>query len=284
MTEPHQAKTVKIGFTTTRRYSWPPMEPHEFTVSSVTSALKHGLPKPHLVGWAAKKTAECAVSDHKIITAMLEKNDKKAAIAHLKGSRYRDMAEKGDRGTIVHSAIDAYLSGKPMSMDAVTEKLNEAHVPHYMYQSTAGMIAGAVGFLDDTEPDVHWNEATVYSREHGYAGTADIICDLWIGGSREPAVVDFKTGANIYDETALQLVAYARADFVGLNDGTEAPLTPDGRPIKYGVVIRPKSDGTYERVDFTLGDDLFRMFLGTIAVTNGVEYDVLAQSRRPTVQ
>ncbi len=46
---------------------------------------------------------------------MLKKGDKKGAIAHIKGSRYRDMDAKGDRGTIVHAAVDAYLAGKPMT-------------------------------------------------------------------------------------------------------------------------------------------------------------------------
>lgn len=284
MTEPSQAKTVKIGYSTTRRYSWPPVEPHEFTVSSVTSALKHGLPKPHIVGWAVKMTAECAVKDHEILAAMLKKQDKKAALAHLKGSRYRDLTDKGDRGTIVHAAVDSYLSDKPYTKSDITKKLDEAHVPGYMYESTYGMINGAISFLEDTEPEVYWNEATVYSRQHGYGGTADIIGKFHIGGSMVPAVVDFKTSKAVYDEVALQLVAYARADFVGLNDGTEAPITPDGEPIQFGLVVRPKADGTYERVDFVLNDDVFQMFLGCLAVTNGVENDALAQSRRPTVQ
>lgn len=296
MTEPTQAKTVKIGYSTTRRYSWPPTEPHEFTVSSVTSALKHGLPKPHIVGWAVKMTAEAAVKDHDIIDLMLKKqpSDKKSAIAHLKGARYRDLTDKGDRGTIVHAAVDSYLSDKPKSKAEITRMLDEVHVPGYMYESTYGMINGCITFLEDTEPEVFWNEATVYSRQHGYAGTADIIGRFGIGGSRVPAIVDFKTSKAIYDEVALQLAAYARADFVGLNDGTEAPLiyttaedgsmVPSDEPIQYGVVVRPKADGTYERADFVLNDDVFQMFLGCLAVTYGVEYDALAQSRRPTVQ
>lgn len=285
MTEPVQAKTKKIGYSTTRVYSWPPTEPHEFTVTSVTSALKHGLPKPFLVGWAVKKTAECAVADHDIIAAMLAKpNGKKAALGHLKGSRYRDMSDKADRGNIVHAAVDAYLADKPFSKEEIEEQLIAAQTPQYMLASTLGMIQGAISFLDDAEPEVHWNEATVYSRQHGYAGTADIICTVGIGGGRYPAIIDFKTSPNIYDETALQLTAYARADFVGQNDGAEAPIIPNGDPIDYGIVIRPKANGTYERVDFTLGDDVFEMFLGALQVTKGVEQDVLAQSRRPTVQ
>lgn len=291
MTEPTQAKTVRVGYSTTRRYSWPPVEPHEFTVSSVTSALKHGLPKPHIVGWAVKMTAECAVKDHDIIDLMLKKqpSDKKGALDHLKGSRYRSLSDKGDRGTIVHAAIDSYLSDKPFTKAEINKRLDDAHVPSYMYDSTFGMINGAISFLEDTEPEVFWNEATVYSRQYGYAGTADIIGMFHVGGSLVPAVVDFKTSKAVYDEVALQLAAYARADFVGMNDGTEAPIIPAeheffGKPIQYGIVVRPKADGDYERVDFVLNDDVFDMFLGCLAVTSGVEYDALAQSRRPTVQ
>lgn len=138
----------------TRKYSWPPLPPHEFTVTSVTSAIKGGLPTPHLIGWAAKMTAEAAVSDYDIIGLMIKKGDKRAAINHLKGSRYRDMNDKADRGTIVHAAVDAYLKGKPMSLDEMNRLLDETHIPDNMKRSTAGYISGVMEFLWDTEPQI----------------------------------------------------------------------------------------------------------------------------------
>lgn len=79
MTDPTQAKKVRVGGgAMTRKYSWPPLPPHEFTVTSVTSAIKGGLPTPHLIGWAAKMTAEAAVSDYDIIGLMIKKGDKRA--------------------------------------------------------------------------------------------------------------------------------------------------------------------------------------------------------------
>lgn len=286
MTDPTQAKRVNTRSGSTRKYSWPPQAPHEFTVTSVTSALK-ALPKPFLVGWAAKVTAEAAIRDHDVIPLMLSKTppDKKGAIAHVKGSRYRDMQAKGDRGTIVHAAVDAYLSGKPWSKGEMENRLDEALVPDNLRVATAGMIAGVMEFLWDSEIDVHRNEATLYNRTHKYAGTADIIGSLQIGGSVVPAVIDVKTSKRVYDEVALQLTAYARAEFAGLNDGTEAPLIEGHEgPIEYGVVIRPKGDGTYERVDFTLGDDLFNLFLSCLGVSEGLDDGVLEAARRPTIQ
>jgi hypothetical protein len=94
-------------------------------------------------------------------------------------------------------------------------------------------------------------------------------------------VLDIKTSKSIYDETALQLCAYARADFVGLDDGTEAPLTPDGEPIEYGVVVRPTASGKYEKAVFTLGDpDLYALFLACLTVTT--KKSILDTVRRPS--
>lgn len=286
MTDPTQAKKVrqKSGGTT-RKYSWPPTEPHEFTVMSVTSILK-AIPKEFLVGWAAKVTAEAAIRDHEIIDLMLKKQDKKGAIAHVKGSRYRDMQEKGDRGTIVHAACDAYLAGKPMTNEQINHALDEAFVPDHMRLSTIGMISGVMEFLWESEVEVHRNESTLFSRTHQYAGTADIIGSLQVGGSVHPAVIDIKTSKRIYDEVALQLCAYARAEFAGLTDGTEEPLLPpelghEG-PIKYGIVIRPKADGTYERADFALNDNVFELFLALKTVAElHLDEDILKLARQP---
>lgn len=240
--------------------------------------------------------AQCAVDDHDIVAAMLAKDDKAAAINHIKGSRFRDMNKKANRGTIVHAAVEAYLNGKPMTKKQMQDRLDETNTPKALWQSTAGMIAGVMEFLFDAEPEVFYGEHALYNRTHEYAGTADILGRLRVGGAQHNAVIDVKTSKSIYDEVALQLVAYARAEFVGLNDGTEAPLIPDlGKTVakkklrqklidegfQYGIVLRPKANGTYERADFTLTDEVFQMFLACLAVTNAGDNDVLARSRRP---
>jgi hypothetical protein len=291
VTTPRQAK--KGGGDGPRMYAWPPQPPHEFEVISVTSALK-ALPKPFLIGWAAKVAAECAVEDHAVIGLLLAKGDKRAAVDHIKGARFRDMGKKADRGTIVHSAVELYLAGKPIDNDEVQARLEEKLVPKAMWKSAFLMISAVLQYLQDTEPEVYWSESTVYSREHGYAGTADILARTHVGGSRVPVVIDVKTSKSIYDEVALQLAGYARADFVGLDDGTEAPLIPDTtrkwvggkldprgtEPIEYGVVVRPAPTGRYETATFALTDALYARFLAVLAVakSEGLE----AQCRRPS--
>jgi hypothetical protein len=262
-----------------RTYAWPPQPPHEFEHLSVTSALK-SLAKPFLIGWAAKMSAECAVEDHALIGEMLKKKTgKKAALDYVKQARFRDSEGKADRGTIVHAAIEAYIAGKPVDKDVVQAALEEKAVPEALWKATYGMIDGVMEFLFDYEPEVIWSEATVYSRKHGYAGTADMICRLRVGDSVLPVILDVKTGKAVYNEAAMQLTAYARADFVGLDDGTEKPLLPGRAKIKHGIVIRPTASGRYQKVNYDLTDPVFNKFLACLELAD-VE-QVLAQARRP---
>lgn len=277
MTAPTQARRRK-GRDSPRTYAWPPLPPHEFEVISVTSAID--LPKPYLIGWAAKMTAQAAVDDHAIVGAMLAKGDERSALDHLKGARYRDMNTKADRGTIVHAALESYLAGRPLAKETVEEQLREARVPLNMWKSTAAMIAGLMEFLHDEEPEVYWSESTVYSRQHGYAGTPDFLGRMRVGGSLKNVVMDVKTSKAIYDETALQTCAYGRADFVGLDDGAEAPLAPNGEPFDHGVVVRPLANGKYEKAVFTHTDRLFELFLASLAMVT--RKDELNTVRRPS--
>jgi hypothetical protein len=279
VTAPAQARQ-RASFDAPRTYAWPPLPPHEFEVISVTSAIGGGMPKPFLVGWAAKVTAEKAIDDHDIIAAMLAKGQERDAINHVKGARWGDAGTKADRGTIVHGALEAYLAGKPATPENIEAQLREARVPLAMWKSTAGMIAAVMEFLVDEEPEVYWSESTVYSRAHGYAGTADLLCRMRVGGTLKNVVLDVKTSKSIYDEVALQLCAYARADFVGQDDGTEAPLSPNGEPFEHGVVVRPKADGKYEKAVFTLDDDVEALFLACLHIAGNK--DVLARARRPS--
>lgn len=279
MTAPKQARAGK-SFDAPRTYAWPPLPPHEFEVISVTSAIGGGMPKPHLIGWAAKVTAEKAIDDHDIIGAILAKGDERGAIEHVKRARFGDSGTKADRGTIVHGALEAYIAGKPLTQETIEGQLKEARVPVGMWKSAAAMIAGLMEFLHDEEPEIYWSESTVYSRQHGYAGTADLIARMRVGGTLQNVILDVKTSKAIYNEVALQLCAYARADFVGQDDGTEAALTPDGGAINYGVVVRPTPSGKYEKAVMTLTDEVYELYLGCLTVAR--MKGVLDGVRRPS--
>jgi hypothetical protein len=258
-----------------RVYKWPPEPPHDLEVVGVTSIIGAGIPKPFLAPWSAKMVAEYAV-DKLDSWAGLAKEDPKAAVDLLKRSPYRSTAEKADMGTIVHVAVEAYVRGEPLSDEQLAEELTERRVPQSKWRSTRGYVKGAVEFLSDLEPEILHSEATVYSREHGYAGTADLIAKLRVGKSRRPVVIDYKTSKAIYDEVGLQLCAYSRADFVGLNDGTELPMPKN---VRDGLAVRLTPTGRYEPAPFTLTDELFEVFLAARSVALGE--DAIKNARRP---
>lgn len=280
MTTPSLARQTSTG---DRVYAWPPQPPYEFEVASVTNSIGNGYPKPFLIPWAAKVTAEAAVDDFEIIKAMLEKDNEKAAIDYLKNARNRIMSSKADRGTIVHAALEAHFNNEPLQPEVLAEQLKEARVPKNLWDSTHGMITAVMKFLEEWDIEMFHSEQTVFSRTHEYAGTADIIGRSAIsrapGADRHNVVIDVKTGKSVYDDTAMQLTSYARADFVGMDDGTEVPLTPDGSPIEWGIVVRPMANGKYERVVFSLNDDVFDLFLHCQAIAGAK--NVLKRSRRP---
>ena len=267
-----------------RTYGWPPpkgpFDQPEFEVISVTSAVDGGLPKPALVGWAARVTAEKAVDNVPIVTAMVDAGQKREATDYLKNARWGESGAKADRGTIVHAALEAYIDGKPLSKDTIQAMLEEKKVPEKLWKSTGNMIQGVMQFLADHEPEILWSEKTVFSRTHKYAGTADVIARMKIGAKVVPVVIDIKTSKAIYDDVALQLCAYARADFVGMEDGSEEPLVPDGEKIRYGVVVRPTASGTYEHAVFGLDDGVFALFLAVLFTATNRDKTLRAARRR----
>ena len=253
VTTPKQAR--KTNDDGPRVYSWPPIPPHDLEVISVTSATKLGLPKPFLIGWAAKVAAEFAVDNLAAVQALVDAKQKRAA-------------------------VEAYVDGKPLTEKDVAARLEEARVDPALSKATYGMAQGVLAYLQDTEPEILWSEATVYSRTYEYAGTSDLIGRAFVGGSRQPAILDVKTSKAIYDEVAIQLTAYARADFVGLDDGTELPLFPGDEVAQYGIAIRPMANGGYETATFALTDDVFRLFLSCLqtARLDGAQ----SRARRPS--
>lgn len=231
MTRPAQARSGRPG----RYYAWPPTPPHEFEAPSVTAILKT-LPKEWLVYWALKEAATY-VADNRWALAKL---DYDGIIEVVKRAPWRGRDKKADIGTAAHAAIETHLAGGSLlELDGRSE----------------GYALAGLSFLEDWHIGVVHSEATVYSREHGYAGTLDLIGR--VGDSRLPTLIDFKTGKNAYPETALQLAAYAHADFIGTADGRELPMPTVGHACV--VLLRP--DGTYEVRPAEIGAVQFETFL-----------------------
>jgi len=214
------------------------------------------LSKPALVNWSAKEVATYA-AENMDAWQNLPPSD---AIDLLKRAPYRNMTKRQNIGSAVHTAIESWQGGEP-----VVEDLDL--LPY---------VAAAVGFLDGHTTELLEQEATVFSRQYLYAGTLDAIVTLKDG---RIAIVDWKTGKAIYPEAALQLCAYANAEFVGTADGTEHPL-PE---IDLGIVVHLKDDGTYVAREVEFSTRMFKTFVALRTVQlwrDDHEQHALGETRR----
>jgi hypothetical protein len=218
-------------------------------IPSVTQILSAGLPKPALKFWAAKSVAEWAY-DHRDAWKDLPRS---AAVDLLKREPLRFTKHRANVGTAVHAAINAYVERQDAS-DLSDEEY--------------GYYNAALAYLDEQQVEVVRSEATVYSRAHHYGGTFDLLArkKAPYGVDPNPATIrDFKTSKAVYPDVALQLVAYARADFIGdAATGEEIPLPP----VTEGEIVRLDSSGSYEAVPVALDDAVWETFLHVFGVRN----------------
>lgn len=223
----------------------------------VTSIL-NTLPKPFLKPWASKLTAEAAVraiatsgtyTDSKgnfydlaaepdWLTPMVEA-DPAAAIDFLKKAADRFTKKRADEGTAAHGVFESLLWGRPLGKVTPTMEA---------YARQFDALLTAIGGVDTLR-----TEDTVWSEKHNYAGSFDAL-----GGVQgELAWIDNKTTADVHAEVAIQLSAYAHADYV-LDAATgDTCVLPEAQR---GLVFHVKPDmwAVYEA---PIGDDVFAYFL-----------------------
>lgn len=242
---------------------------------SVTTIIDLGIPKPQLIGWAAKVTATHAYDNIDVlysmqkkgaVTASALKDPQKAseaieaartgAIDWLKGEKNRSKDRAALKGSDVHEAIEAYKLERPFP------GVTAAAQPYY---------DAFMELLDKHEPIILQTEANVYNEERRYAGTLDTI-GVWPslkdripepwGDERGPVVLaDYKTGKGpgkkgIYPEAALQLAAYRRATFIDAPDGSEIEM-----PQVDATVVVHLQPGWAEIVPVITDDAVFNHFL-----------------------
>ena len=230
---------------------------------SVTTIIGGGLPKPVLVNWAKKFTAEYAVAHIEELKVLVE-GDPKGAIDWLKGAAYRDRDSKADLGSIVHDASEAHVLGRPYP------PVNEEQQPY---------MDAFLAWIEDFQPTFEAVEAPCFSDTHRYAGTLDAIAV--IDGKRY--LLDYKTGKGVYPEVGLQLAAYRYSEtFIGLPNGEEAP-TPkvDGCAV---VHLRPEG---YSFVPIRADHEVFNAFLFCREVfrfTQDIAGEVVGEPMRPSLQ
>lgn len=253
MTTFHRGVTLETAGRGKRFYIW-----HKEQFWSVTSILQ-AYPKPILVNWAKKVTAEYAVENIEQVYAVAQK-DPQGAIDLVKGAAYRQRDKAADIGSDLHDAMESHVLGRPR--------------PPVLPEREPWM-ASFYTFLEEFDPTFLAVEAPVISRQRRYAGTLDNImeistdvipaCTYW-----GPTPVDrpwrilgdYKTGSGVFPEHVLQQAAYRHAEaFIGMPDDTEEPLPEvDGAAI---IHIRPEG---YELLPIDTSESVFEYFLFVMQV------------------
>ncbi len=218
-------------------------------VPSVTSIVGC-LPKRALQFWRGKMVAECAVEDFGIVADFVSKGNPSAAVDHLKRAPDRSSGAAAKTGTDVHNLCERISKG---------EDIGRVH------PDLQGFVDHFRQFIVDFEPGFLEIEATCWSDTYGYAGTLDFIAMI----DDEAVICDIKTGkSGAWPDVALQLSAYANADFIIDAAGERRPLPQ----IDAAAVLTVRPDG-YRLIPVRLGDDVFDTFKALIEVSNW-EHDV----------
>lgn len=226
----------------------------------VTTILGEGLPKPFLVGWAARTVAEYTTNrlvyrdGHVIADDLVEDlkafNDTRRYPEKLTGDfprlgltkllgqvQYADRDEAANRGTEVHRLAEQLAAGE------------EVEVP----EPLVGHVDAYLRFLEEWQPSDALLEVTVVNRRYRYMGTLDMVATI-PGLGR--CLLDIKTSKAVYTDSALQLAGYRFAETIVDDDGTETDMDD----IDFVGVIHVRADG-YDLVPMRAGAEEFRIFL-----------------------
>lgn len=185
-------------------------------VPSVTAVIEAGVPKPWYGPWAAKMSAEHACANWLRLSGMPHIQ----RMAEIKNAHKVYAEKKAYLGDIVHNLVECWSTGvafpdPPKEIDSYVNQF--------------------INFLTTHKPEFIENEVTMWSHEHGYAGTADFIIKI----DGVTYLADLKTGRSLHEEIGMQLSALAHADCILRADGTEDPI-PQIDALA-GLHVRPRS-------------------------------------------
>lgn len=255
---------------------------------SVTTILR-ALPKDALKFWAAKTVAEFAVDRSSTWLTMARDE----AVQWLKQEPLRYTNQRADIGSTIHEVAEAYVLQRPIRAAGLNDEERKA-LGHF------------IGWVELLGVKFVATEFQVFNRTQKYAGTGDAIVEIpyarllaavhgnparvpWTpreGREVVTILVDYKSGGDVdegkgvYPENALQLTAYANAEFMGLANGAEVPLPElDGC-----AVLQVQAKGwRFVPVD-ALRPEVFRSFLYVREVFRWLEVlskEVLGQAIEP---
>jgi len=204
VTQPAAARSDRYG---NRWYTVPDENGELHDLVSVTR-LKDLLHSGGLETWKLKTVARNMALRPDL--QMLAGNDETLYKAAMEAARDE---RKANAGTAVHKLVELVEAGT-LDMDFVPE----ASRP-YVEQYVAARQRWGLRVVDQ--------EFTVYNLTVGYAGTADMLAGF--GDRPDLFIMDVKTGADVWPETAKQLAAYANAEGIWVPPSDEFPEVVEAR-------------------------------------------------------
>lgn len=218
-------------------------------VKGVTTLIGSGMPKPALPYWSARVVAEYVTNNYLGLDSLIAR-DRDEAIKHLKMVPWTERDKAAARGTDIHEIAETIIHGGESEV--------AAEIVDY--------VNGYVKWLDEWEVTPILTEKVCANRSYWYAGTFDAILNFGDGPlAGKTYLCDWKTSSGVYGEMAMQLVAYANADFY-LDGEEEKPMPKvDGLAI---VHITPNGTSVHEVTNIDLA---WQSFVKVIDLANQME-------------
>lgn len=160
-----------------------------------------------LVPWSAKLAARFAFHNVELLAGMDHEDD---AVAFIASGAGRMRSAGRDLGSRAHNTIEALSMGAQVDV--------EEEVAHHVRGWQEWLQAFRV-------KRIALIEFTVWSHRYRYAGTGDALVEHQDGSW---TLLDYKTGKDVHEDAAMQLIALDRADSIITTDG-EFPMPPVDR-------------------------------------------------------
>lgn len=224
-----------------RSYTWQGRDLPSVTSIRRIAGLPHGLHQ-----WAINQVISHALDHWPELTERLAGGDPgqlKAVRQELRSAATAQRDKAADLGTAVH--------------DAAARRLSPLEVP----PEVAPRLRQYLDWLSVSGAEILATERQVWNLALGYAGSFDLLVRLRDGSIH---LVDLKTGKGTYPEYALQLFAYAMAEFVGEDDVVDERVTELLHAVK-GMAVLHLTDTGWEYIALRPDPATWSAFRGLLA-------------------
>ena len=241
---------------------------------SVTTVLSATDGKSYLVPWSARLAAEFAVDNLALLTELVARDGRSAAVDLVKEQAENLRKRKADAGSYVHAVSEALMlwaaspegRGGDIVLPLLPDHLVDADYDgEPLEQVVQWMVSGFINFVAAFDPEFEAAEMTVFNRTLGVAGTLDMIIRL-VGvalthdgrlvaapGKVLTLCVDIKTGKYLDVTVKEQLAAYRRMSeaLMPMGHVTPMPATDAGAVLH----LRPQHADGFRLMPISPADD-----------------------------